>query len=140
MEPWDQAKTEDSKLTMTKSTVKPIMLLFFKFLVSYNSCNFSFFNYLIRFIGQNNFKIGLVILVGAVVSHSVSSLIFISLYANNTQEISTLEESRNITNSTSLANDPELPRPLNDNMKCLFLILFLPEVHRFLRHDFYLSV
>ena len=34
MEPWDQAKTEDSKLTMTKSVVKPLLLLFFKFLVS----------------------------------------------------------------------------------------------------------
>ena len=35
MEPWDQAKTEDPKLTMTASIVKPLMLLFFKFLVSF---------------------------------------------------------------------------------------------------------
>ena len=133
MEPWDQAKTEDPKLTMTASIVKPLMLLFFKFLVSYLP-NFSpILLFFFIFSNQTKFQVGLVILVGAVVSHSISTLIFISLYANNTKESTNLEFSRNMTVSTEQMNKSE--KSFDDNMKCLFLMLFLPEVHRFFRND-----
>ena len=74
------------------------------------------------------------ILIGAVVSHSISTLIFISLYANNTKESTTPVLSPSITNSTE--KTIELGNSFNDNMKCLFLMLFAPEVHRFIRNDF----
>ena len=74
------------------------------------------------------------ILIGAVVSHSISTLIFISLYANNTKESTTPKLSRSITNSTE--ETIESGNSFNDNMKCLFLMLFVPEVHRFIRDDF----
>ena len=50
-----------------------------------------------------------------------------------------MELSRNrtdgVTNITSLRNDDssELEKSWNDNMKCLFLMIMLPEVHRLLR-------
>ena len=80
----------------------------------------------------------MVILVGAVVSHSISTLIFISLYANNTKESTTLEFGRTMTVSTEQTNKSE--KSFDDNMKCLFLMLFLPEVHRFLRNDSIISL
>ena len=129
MEPWDQAKTEDSKLTMTESIAKPLLLLFFKFLVIYLRYSILF----LQIKDKTKFQVGLLILVGALVSHSISILIFVSLYANNTEERTTFEFSRNTTDSSEMPNISETS--FDDNMKCLFLMLFPPEMHRFLRKD-----
>ena len=81
----------------------------------------------------------MVILVGVVASHSISSLIFISLYANNTEPSLALSRNTSSENFTVSNSTSKLADTIDDNMKCFFLMIMVPEVHRLLRNDFYID-